>query len=112
MAKRKAAKKPRQTRAQYYRGIKYAPITPAYADLKKIDKIYREARKLNLAHYKALRAKGVPRKRWLAAYHVDHIIPIKGKLVCGLHVETNLRIITALANMKKGNRWKQEDNPV
>jgi len=38
-------------------------------------------------------------------YHVDHVIPIKGKLVCGLHVEDNLRIIPADLNMKKGNDY-------
>ena len=37
-------------------------------------------------------------------FHVDHIIPLKGKNVCGLHVENNLRIIDGLSNMKKGNK--------
>jgi len=37
--------------------------------------------------------------------HVDHIVPLKSDLVCGLHNEFNLRIITAEQNMKKGNRY-------
>ena len=37
-------------------------------------------------------------------WHVDHIIPLKGKLVSGLHVWYNLQVIPKLLNLRKGNK--------
>lgn len=63
---------------------------PAWCDLLEIEAVYRQAAKLTLITE-------VP-------HQVDHIVPIKSKLVCGLHVAHNLQILTAVDNLKKGNR--------
>ena len=42
-------------------------------------------------------------------WHVDHMVPLKAKIVCGLHVEYNLQVIPGTANVKKGNRdWRDK----
>lgn len=36
---------------------------------------------------------------------LDHIVPLKHKLVCGLHCPDNSRIIPEAANLLKGNKY-------
>lgn len=57
--------------------------TPLWADLTKIKQIY-----LNCPE----------------GYEVDHVIPLHGKTVSGLHVETNLQYLTRSENAAKGNK--------
>jgi hypothetical protein len=73
----------RRRRAQF-------SATPAWADLKAIRRIYRMAAQIS--------------KESGTAHHVDHIVPLKGRKVCGLHVEYNLRIIPAFENRSKSNK--------
>lgn len=60
--------------------------TPRWADLDLIKRIYENAE----------------------GAHVDHIIPLNGDTVCGLHVENNLQYLTAEENSKKGNKLLPE----
>lgn len=66
--------------------------TPAWANIEKINQIYRLARDME-------QRDGVKR-------HVDHVVPLRHQLVCGLHVHNNLEILTALENMQKHNRFE------
>jgi hypothetical protein len=61
--------------------------TPKWANINAIKKIY----------------KLVP-----DGYEVDHIIPLCGKNVSGLHVETNLQYLSKSENRKKGNKLTEE----
>lgn len=65
--------------------------TPQWASQVAINTLYAEAARLTLET-------GI-------AHHVDHVVPLQSKLVCGLHVEHNLQILTRPENQSKGNRW-------
>lgn len=64
--------------------------TPKWANMAKVRAIYKEC--------KRRRAAGED-------VQVDHIVPLFHPLVCGLHNEFNLEILTSAENNKKSNNW-------
>lgn len=42
-------------------------------------------------------------------FEVDHVVPIKGAKVCGLHTPTNLKAVPVAKNRSKGNTFSDSD---
>ena len=68
-----------------------APAWLTDRHLSQIEAVYAEAAALS-------QSTGIP-------HQVDHIVPIAGRNVCGLHVPWNLQILTQSQNASKGNRY-------
>jgi hypothetical protein len=66
--------------------------TPAWADLKKIQEIYKLAKRMQ--------------SELGMKMAVDHIVPLKGEVVSGLHVHENLRVIPYIENARKSNSYQ------
>ena len=77
--------------------------TPAWANREAIVAIYKEAKQKTLET-------GI-------SHDVDHIIPLRGKQVSGLHVECNLQVLPAAVNRRKAAKFNylhqtvQTDSP-
>lgn len=82
--------------AQARRRAAELQATPKWADQGKITWFYAEAarRTAVLGH----------------PYEVDHIVPLQGVLVSGLHVEHNLRVVPRPVNRRKSNKHEEVPN--
>lgn len=66
--------------------------TPGWADSSHIALIYRKSAELSAAF-------GI-------AFEVDHVVPIRGKTVCGLHTHDNLQLLAHAENLgKRHYQW-------
>lgn len=83
---------------QYWqrRKLRIKEATPAWFDKEKYNELIR------------LRNRNNFRYPMNAPYHIDHIIPLQGQNVCGLHVHTNMRVIRGSDNVRKSNCFPEE----
>ena len=65
--------------------------SPVWADREKIKEMYAKAAAMS----------GMTGGPW----HVDHVIPLRGRLVSGLHVHSNLQLLPGVENARKHNRY-------
>jgi hypothetical protein len=86
------AKNNKDKKAAWAAGYRFSKeqSTPKWSEKDKILKVYEKA-------------------KWLESltglkYHVDHVVPLKGTNVCGLHVWYNLQILEVSINCSKGNK--------
>lgn len=86
-AKKKRPKqtKPKQNEVFLAATRKLKNVTPIWANKKYISLFYELAKEENA--------------------EIDHIVPINHPLVCGLHVEYNLQVVTREYNQYKSNRF-------
>ena len=85
-----AANRPRYVHYTQKRKIAQGRATPNWADHAAIIQIYEQCAA-------ATKETGV-------MHHVDHIVPLQGRDVCGFHVQNNLQILPADVNRRKANK--------
>jgi hypothetical protein len=64
---------------------------PAWADLGEIERFYELAKELTA--------------RTGIKHHVDHLVPLNSRRVCGLHTPANLAVVPMQENLRKSNLW-------
>lgn len=96
----KQKNRPKLSRLQIEREQKIKQACPSWVtkeDKKWMDEIYKASKQI--------------KDQYGVDTAVDHIIPIKGKTVCGLHVPWNLRVVTRSYNSQKLNNM-EEHSPI
>ena len=76
---------------QHERRARELQATPPWYDAEEVRQVFEVARVLSRSGVK---------------FSVDHIVPLKGRAVCGLHVQGNLQVMPLLQNIAKHNKME------
>lgn len=95
--------------ADYERPERHAALVRHHAAKRRVAKLMRTPPWANQEAIRAVYEEAVRmRDKTGIEHHVDHIIPLQGEMVSGLHVENNLQILPWYENLKKHNRFEAE----
>lgn len=106
----RAAMRPAEEKRQHRASYKDRNVDAVRADTSVRKRRHREATPSWLTHDERLKMRELyVQARKLTAltgerYVVDHVVPLRGEEVCGLHVPWNLKVITQAENLKKSNK--------
>ena len=71
-----------------YRNVQKLRAVPAWFEKAAVELVYAKAQEWDM--------------------HVDHIIPLQSKTVCGLHCHANLQLLDGSLNQSKSNHYEQD----
>ena len=113
IAKAYRMRNPEKEKARYTKYNKDNPEVRAHhASMRRASELQATPAWLTEEHKEGIKSMFVLAKKFEklcnTSYHVDHIVPLAGKDVCGLHVPWNLQLLPASVNMSKGNRHHEE----
>ena len=91
----------RKQNAEAIRGMKVTQTAKRRAKIKQVQPTWRDVELDGFVFMEAARLCKLRETTFGFKWHVDHVIPLNGKLVSGFHISDNIQVIPASVNMAK-----------